>query len=593
VDKLLKPRFGQGMAMHWLGDLLNKLRVGLSIRAWVMLSAAAAIVLPAWWMGAVAHADWRWLIGVQAGCALLALWAVLHWRLRRPLDQLARQAGALTEPGPSLPPPAVNDELGELSQQLHGAHDHIASLMGALAAGNTELRRQAMADPLTGLPNRRLFQELFGHARAIAERQQHPMALLFIDLDHFKQVNDSLGHAAGDELLLCISQRLRDALRQSDLLCRLSGDEFAILMTPVSAPLDITRGALRLIRAVEAPVPIGTAGEAAQVSASIGVASYPRDGSTLEALLQCADQAMYSAKAEGRSRFAVYQTPPASAAPPPPDDIGAALQRGDFRLDYLVTLDARDGMVMGAEGLLRWLHPSQGLLLPVRFLGRADASGQARALHQYTLELACAQLARARADHQSPTQVMVNVSASQARDLDWTADVASALQHHQLPAGMLAVELSESCLMANAEAMQSQVDALRALGVALWIDDFGAGPMSLLRLQQLRPAGLKIDAMFVRSVLTDARSQAMVRGLVQLAQQLGMALVAKGVETADQREWLISLGCPVQQGFLYGAPGPLVPSVSAPWPLGPPASASATAQLAAMGQAAHQASTAA
>lgn len=594
MDKQLKPHLSLGKLWPWLHDVTTKLWARLSIRAWVMLSAAAAIVLPAWWLGAVQHTDWRLLILLQALCAGAALWAVLHWRLRRPLDQLARQAGALTETGPTLPPPEIASELGPLSQQLHSAHDHISSLMGALEAGNHELRRQATADALTGLPNRRLFQELFDHARATAERQQHPMALLFIDLDHFKQVNDQLGHAAGDELLLCISQRLRDSLRQSDLLCRLSGDEFAILMTPVSAPLDITRAALRLISAVEAPVPVGGEGQCALVSASIGVASFPANGQTLDDLLQCADQAMYQAKAEGRSRFAVYQPGTPMAAAAPPDDLGAALRRGDFRLDYLVTLDARDGMVVGAEALLRWMHPQQGRLLPSRFLGRAEASGQSRALHQYTLDLACAQLARARADLEAPTQLMINVSAAQTRDQAWAADLAAALERHRLPPGVLAVELSESCLMGDAEDLQTQADALRSLGVALWVDDFGAGPLSLLRLQQLRPAGLKIDTMFIRSLLSDARSQAMVRGLVQLAQQLGMALVAKGVETAEQRDLLISLGCPVQQGFLFGTPSPLIPSVSAAWPVGlPSASTSASDQGPPAGQAASQASSAA
>jgi diguanylate cyclase (GGDEF)-like protein len=590
VDKLMKPGFGQGRAMHWLADFSHRHPLRMSIRTWVLLSAASAIVLPAWWLGTARHADGRVLLLLQAACAGLALWGVLHWRLRRPLDRMARQASALTEPGPTLPPQAIDDELGELAQQLHSAHDHIAALMGALEAGNQELRRQAMADALTGLPNRRLFQELFEHARATAQRQQHPMALLFIDLDHFKQVNDQLGHAAGDELLLCISQRLQASLRQSDLLCRLSGDEFVILMTPVTAPLDITRAALRLIQAIEAPVPITGAGQTAEVSASIGAASYPADGSTLDDLLQCADQAMYRAKADGRSRFVVYQAAATQLAPAPPDDLGTALQRGDFRLDYLVAVDARDGLVVAAEALLRWLHPQQGLLLPARFLGRAEASGQARTLHQYALELACAQLARARADQEAPTQVMINVSASQTRGGDWAADVATALQHHQLPAGMLAMELTESCLMGDAEAVQTQVDALRALGVALWVDDFGAGPMSLLRLQQLRPAGVKIDALFIRHVVGDARSQAMVRGLVQLARQLGMALVAKGVETPAQRDLLISLGCPVQQGHLFGTPGPLVPSVQTAWPVG---LAPAPDQVGPDGQAASQASSAA
>jgi diguanylate cyclase (GGDEF)-like protein len=590
VDKRLKPDFGQGVALPEWGARMNQVWSTLSIRTWVLVSAIAAIFLPAWWMGAVQHSDWRLLILLQAGCAAAALWAVLHWRLRRPLGELARQAGALTEPGPTLPPPAITQELGELCLQLHSAHDHISHLMGELEAGNHELRRQATADALTGLPNRRLFQELFDHARAAAQRQQHPMALLFIDLDHFKQVNDQLGHAAGDQLLLCISQRLQRTLRQSDLLCRLSGDEFAILMTPVSAPLDITRAALRLIHAVEEPVLIGDAGQTATVSASIGVASFPAHGHTMDELLQCADQAMYQAKAEGRSRFVVHQASPVLMAAAPPEDLGVALRRGDFRLDYLATVDARDGMVVGAEALLRWLHPEQGLLLPARFLGRAEASGQLRTVHQYTLALACAQIVRARADQASPTQVMVNVSAAQTRDLHWSADVAAALQQQQLPAGVLAVELSESCLMGEAEDLQTQLDALRALGVALWIDDFGSGPMSLLRLQQLRPAGVKIDAMFIRSVISDARSQAMVRGLVQLAGQLGMALVAKGVETAAQRELLISLGCPVQQGFLFGAPGPLLPSANSAWTQGQPPAGD---QPGAAGQAATQASSAA
>jgi len=520
------------------------------------------------------------LVAAQVVFGVVVLMLVLTWRLLRPIDRLKAQASGLATPDTTASGRVEwrrDDELGQLGQHLNLASERIVSLVGQLEISNTELRRIAMYDQLTGLPNRRLFRELFERALAMAKRSQRPMALLFIDLDRFKQINDTWGHRAGDELLLQVSQRLRETVRDSDLVGRLSGDEFLALLPEADHFDAIAHSALRLIQALEVPLTLsqtldsGAAGgeTQAQISASIGVARYPRDGEDFDELLRRADQAMYRAKALGRGRYAIYrdgQAVPAGAGAGD-DEIGQALARGELLMHYQPVIDARSGRAVGAEALMRWQHPREGLLAPARFIRRAEDGGHLHALGLHALSGACAQLAQWKAAGHHPGSVAVNVSAAQFFHPEWSQVLARIVAQHRVAPGELAVELTEGTLMAeaDADATQERVTALRALGVKLVVDDFGSGLLSLGRLGRLRPDVLKIDPGFVQALPGDADALALVRGVVLLAQSLGAEVVGEGVETEAQRDALLALGCVRQQGYLFAAPQVALSEPS--WPL--------------------------
>ncbi|MFO1339782.1 MAG: EAL domain-containing protein [Burkholderiaceae bacterium] len=502
------------------------------------------------------------LVGVQIVLGAAVLIWVLNWRLLRPIDRLKRQALALARPDAAGAGGRKRwqrrDELGELGQHLNVAHERIAQLVDELEGRHAELRRLAMVDQLTGLPNRRLFRELFDHALAVARRAQQPMALMFIDLDRFKHINDSLGHPAGDELLRQLGQRLRAAMRGSDVVGRLSGDEFIALLPDAAEPEAIAHAALRVIHAIEMPVPLPGREVQMQVSASVGVARYPGDGQGFDELLRHADQAMYRAKAAGRGRYALFREAerPDAALAGSGAELALALQRRELQLHYQPVIDTRSGTAVGSEALLRWQHPSQGLLPPARFIHRAEECGQIHALGQHALRSACGQLAQWKAAGLHTGSVAVNLSTGEFRHEQLPRLVAQALDAHGLAPGELELELSSHTAMSDAEFTQARADELRALGAALVLDDVGSSMLSLDRLCQLRPAKLKIDAALVGRLPQDAQALATVRAIVQLGHSLGIGVVATGVETEAQRDALAQAGCAWQQGFLFARPAP-------------------------------------
>ena len=549
----------------------------LSIRAAVALALAAGVVVPAacllWWSPQDEPQLALWpLLAWQLGLAALLLWLVIHRYHQRPIRALKAQAGQLAAPAegqvvaPSRYPPG--DELGELGRHLELAHERIDELVGQLEASNRELHRMAMYDQLTGLPNRRLFHELFDHALAMARRGRQPMALLFIDLDRFKHINDTHGHPAGDALLLCISQRLRDTARESDIIGRLSGDEFVALLPQATTFESIAHTALRLIHAVEMPVPIDDSGQTVRISATIGVSRYPRDGEDFDELLLRADQAMYRAKALGRGRYALYrdgQTPGLPPASGGDDELRQALRRGELMLHYQPVIDTHSGHAVGSEALMRWQHPREGLLGPARFIRRAEEGGLLQALGHLAIDAACSQNERWKRAGHRPGRVSINVSDAQFRHPDWPEVLMSALKRHGTERGELEVELTEATLMADPESTQARVDMLHELGVAVAIDDFGTGLISLARLGTLKPARVKLDSSFVQRLPDDDSARGLVDGVVRLSRSLGFEVVGEGVETEAQRDTLHRLGCTQQQGHLFGAPQPAL--TEPPWPL--------------------------
>ena len=500
------------------------------------------------------------LVALQVVVGVAVLAGVLSVRLLRPIDQLKRQARLLAarEPMPALEW-RRGDELGELGRHLDQAHGQLQSLIVELESKNQQLHRMAMYDHLTGLPNRTLLRELFSHEASSARRAQRALALLFIDLDHFKAVNDTLGHAAGDELLITVAQRLAGTLRESDLLCRMGGDEFLVLLPQIEGWDHVAATAERLLRAVEAPVALTGNAAGTRVTASIGVAIYPADGADFDALVRTADIAMYRSKDLGRARYSFFHADLDTAYRSRLElerELQQAIEQRQFLLHWQPVFDTARGVVVGCEALLRWQHPQRGLLLPAEFIDTAEHTGLIGPIGLWVLDAACAQLARWQASGPAPLRIAVNVSALQLRDGQFEAALLATLERHSIAPGVLELELTESALLTDTPHALHKVTALRAAGTRLVIDDFGTGYSSLSYLKRLRPDKIKIDRSFVRDLPGDRDDRALTEAIIGIARALGIDVVAEGVETSAQRELLLALGCTLQQGFLFARPLP-------------------------------------
>ncbi|MFN3611199.1 EAL domain-containing protein [Tepidimonas sp.] len=417
------------------------------------------------------------------------------------------------------------------------------------------IEQLAYSDPLTGLPNRLMLGERVGHATRLAQRSGRGFALLFLDLDRFKSINDSLGHMFGDQVLVEVAARLQRCLRQTDTLSRLGGDEFVIHLHEADRGAA-EKTAQRIIEAITRPVAIDEM--QFTLSCSIGIAMYPQDGTTLDELIQCADTAMYQVKERGKGHHRFYQ-PEMNA-----DLLGRiqmdhamrqGLQRGEFELHYQPRMDLRSGTVPACEALVRWHRPGQGLVMPGTFIGVAEETGLIALLGHWVLQNAIAQAARWAAEGR-PLQVAVNISALQFQQTRFVQDVADALQQHRLPPHLLELELTESILIRDAEEALGKLQALADLGVELSLDDFGTGYSSLTYLKRFPLHRLKIDRSFLVSMPEDGADAAIVAAIVQMGHALSMEVVAEGVERPEQLQRLHALGCDHYQGFLFARPMP-------------------------------------
>lgn len=500
-----------------------------------------------------------WLVAVQVALALAVPLGVLSLRLLRPIDHLKARASAIVARTP-LPdwPFGRADELGELADHLDDVHQRSERLFDELETKNAQLHQLAMYDQLTALPNRRLFEELFHRHAALAQRSGEAMALLFVDLDHFKDVNDSHGHAAGDVLLTTAADRLRGALRQGDVVCRLGGDEFVVLLAQAHPWEAVAQAARRLLAAVEAPFALPS-GDRVRLSASIGIALLPHDGDDLDTLMRHADLAMYAAKDSGRARYSFFHPDLRSSLRErmaTEAELVRAIDGDELVLHYQPIVDAVTQQVLGLEALARWQHPVRGLLSPAAFIGLAESTGLIRDLGRWSIERACAQMAAWRAAGQPATGVAVNLSPLQLRDQQLPERVREALQRHDVPPDALELELTETTVMTEGATTADVLARLRALGVRLVLDDFGTGHSSLAVLKRLRPDKVKIDRAFIRPLPGGADDQALIRAMVGMARALRIEIIGEGVETPAQRQALLDLGCRLQQGFLYGRPQP-------------------------------------
>lgn len=415
--------------------------------------------------------------------------------------------------------------------------------------------RQALTDDLTGLPNRRHFYVSLRHALGSAQRTRVPLALLLIDLDRFKEVNDSLGHLAGDEVLRQLRPRLAQVMKGSGMVARIGGDEFAMVLPLASTSTEAVNVARRAIAALEAPFELD--GFEVRMSASVGVAVYPVHGTTADELLQRADVAMYLAKA-GDVGVEVYdpsRDPNSRQRLELTSQLRQAIDSAQMVMHYQPKVSVRTGKVEGVEALVRWEHPARGLLLPSAFLDLVRQSGLMRALMLTALRQSLEQV-RTWMDLGLALRVDINLSASNIVDDRLLDDIDRALHDARVPAEMLGIEVTEDLLLAEPDRAETVLTELRARGINISLDDFGSGYSSLAYLGRLPVDELKIDRYFVERLRTNPQAEAIVSSTVELAHSLGMSFVAEGVEDDDQLRVLRSLGCDSAQGYLFSKPLP-------------------------------------
>jgi diguanylate cyclase (GGDEF)-like protein len=413
----------------------------------------------------------------------------------------------------------------------------------------------ATHDGLTGLPNRVMFGELLSLGIETAKRQGTHCAVLFIDLDRFKIVNDSLGHEAGDLLLREIAARLRECVRASDVVARLGGDEFVVLLQGVDSPAEVSLTARRMLSAAMRPVMI--LGQECRVTASIGICVHPAEGQSDDTMMKNADMAMYMAKEEGKNNYQFYSPALQAGAAGRlalESNLRHALERQEFTLQYQAKVNTRSGAITGVEALLRWQNQELGSVSPTQFIPVAEETGLIVSIGRWVLNTACAQNAQWLRQGLPPVRVSVNLSMRQLNDRGLIDDLQAALRESGLPPDMLELEITESMIMHNAEQAVRVLNDIKALGVRLAIDDFGTGYSSLAQLKRFPVDTLKVDRSFIRDAPHDAEDGAITEAIIAMGMTLGLTIVAEGVETLEQQTFLSQRSCDEMQGFYFSTP---------------------------------------
>lgn len=429
-----------------------------------------------------------------------------------------------------------------------------SALKSALANAHDELHFLAMHDALTKLPNRALLEDRLCHEMKSADRSRQPFSVLFLDLDGFKQVNDAFGHQVGDHLLVEVAARIASAVRASDTIARVGGDEF-VLLANTSDPADAANLADKLIRVVGEPYTI--AGNDCQVTVSIGIAIYSGEGTSYKELLKSADAAMYHAKMLGRNNYCFFDVSMNENAQEKLQmlhDLRLGLERREFVLHYQPKFDAASGRMIGAEALIRWQHPTRGLIAPGDFIPTAERIGLILPIGEWTIEEACRQMSEWKSAGYDDWTVAVNLSVIQFNHPGLIGLVKRCLERYGLPPGCLILEITESTAMHDPTSSMAILSQLQQMGVRISIDDFGSGYSSLLYLKQLPAGELKIDQSFVSGIAHKDDDGAILSAIVALGRTLDLEIVAEGVETVAQQEFLTRLGCNSLQGFLLGRP---------------------------------------
>jgi diguanylate cyclase (GGDEF)-like protein/PAS domain S-box-containing protein len=446
----------------------------------------------------------------------------------------------------------IHDRLGGVIGAVMVAHD--VTVARELAR---RLARLALHDSLTDVPNRTLLGDWLDQAMMRAHRTGSSVAMLYIDLDRFKHINDSLGHAVGDQLLKSVAYRLQSCVRSSDTVSRQGGDEFLVLLADVVQPHDAALCAEKIITALEAPHRIG--GHDLRITASIGIATYPGDASDADTLLRNADFAMYQAKYTGRNNYQFFRPEMNANAlerQSVETDLRQAVARQEFLLNYQPKVDLATGRVVGVEALIRWQRPRHGVILPARFIPIAEESGLILPIGRWALDSACQQARAWQDEGLPPVSVAINVSAVELRAKDFLSSVQQILEHTRLEPRFLELELTETFMMQDWKSIAEILRALKGLGVRIALDDFGTGYSSLSYMKRFPIDSLKIDQSFVRDMTTDSDDASIVSAVINMGRSLNMRVVAEGIQTRDQFEFLKDRHCPEGQGYFFAPPVP-------------------------------------
>jgi diguanylate cyclase (GGDEF)-like protein len=471
---------------------------------------------------------------------------VLARSIRRPIKELNKGVDEFARGNLDHRVPVYRqDELGMVVEMFN-------RMAAAVQGGQKELAHQAFHDPLTDLPNRDLFKDRVGHALTRQIRDRKPLAVMFVDLDDFKTVNDSLGHAAGDQLLSWMAERLGRSVRPSDTVARLGGDEFAVLVEDMRGQRDAILVAERIIDALTEPLAIE--GKEIFVHASVGIA-ITYGGIEMDELLKNADVAMYAAKRSGKGRYEVFDTSMNEGVLERLElkaELQRAVERNEFVLHYQPLVDLASGQIVGAEALVRWNHPKRGLVAPNEFVPLAEETGLIVPIGRWVMKEACHQIHEWQYHYGLDLKISVNLSGKQFQEGAFVSEVARVLRETPLAASYLTLEITESMLLLNTAATIERLEELRALGVHVAIDDFGTGYSSLNYLRQFPIGTVKIDKSFTDGIAQGVEESALARAVLKLSHTLGMDTVAEGVGSTDQVAVLKDLGCTTGQGSLFG-----------------------------------------
>ncbi len=458
--------------------------------------------------------------------------------------------------------PSRRDDIGALVAsfaRMTATIEQQAEELRRVPARLDELARQAFRDSLTNLANRALFMDRLGHALVRTERRADYLSVLFLDLDRFKVVNDSLGHAVGDQLLIEVGRRLRNCVRPEDTVARLGGDEFGVMLEGFTGAGEATQVAERITAQFERPFVVD--GREVFITSSIGIALSPSPQTQPEQLLHYADLAMYRAKTSGRAHYAVHDGSTSAPSVERLDlemDLRGAVSRSEFSLYYQPVVDLATNGIVGLEALIRWAHPRRGLLLPANFITLTEETGLIVPIGRWVLGEACRQIREW--EHlvtmDPPLAVSVNLSAKQVHQATLLREVMEVLHASGLPPSRLILEITESVIMDDEPAMLERLTALQGLGVRLALDDFGTGYSPLKYLKCFPADVLKIDQSFVRGVGDRPDDTAIVRAVIAVAKSLQLRVAAEGIETEQQAEQLRVMGCDYGQGFFFARPLP-------------------------------------
>jgi diguanylate cyclase (GGDEF)-like protein/PAS domain S-box-containing protein len=444
----------------------------------------------------------------------------------------------------------IQDQDGNVTGAVVAFHD-----VSAAQAKSLEMSHLAQHDGLTDLPNRVLFNDRLTQAIALAERQGRQLAVMFVDLDHFKKINDSLGHDVGDKLLQSVAVRLTACVRRSDTVSRLGGDEFVVLLAQVEHAEDAAYSARKILRALAAPHIIDN--RSVDINVSIGVSTYPNDGQDAEALMNRADNAMYEAKEHGRNNYQFFRHEMHARLAERQSleaDLRCALGRNQFLLHYQPKLSLQTGEITGVEALIRWLHPQRGTIYPAQFVSIAEECGLIVPIGQWVLLEACKQAQAWRDSGLGVVPVSVNVSAAEFGAKDFLSGVRAVLIATGVKPEHLELELTESVLMRDAEAAVVTLAKLKAMGVQLAIDDFGTGYSSFTYLRRFPSDALKLHQSFVQEITADPADAAIVSAMINLGRSLKQRVIAEGIETQAQLKFLRLHGCGEGQGYYFSPP---------------------------------------